>query len=260
MPGTFLLGLNGYGDVTVHESGFDLLLTPTMSEPPVPLGTYDDSGPDPMAAFRRAVPAGAFTAIFNATGQPAASLPLHWTEAGLPVGVQLSAPLGREDLLIRVAAQLDVVPPKLQLLDDGFPRAFVVGRGPRSSTLVVSTGLLTVLSPDELGAVLSHELAHVRRHDWCVQIAAEGVRALLWFNPLVWIACRRLRRESEQACDDAVLGNGVPARAYASHLLELARKCRLPEFPWSSAVPIITNSFARSRSGPPNSQNDPPIV
>ena len=90
-----------------HESGFDLLLTPTMSEPPVPLGSYDDSGPDPMAAFRRAVPAGAFTAIFNATGQPAASLPLHWTEAGLPVGVQLSAPLGREDLLIRVAAQLE---------------------------------------------------------------------------------------------------------------------------------------------------------
>jgi amidase len=60
-----------------------------------------------MAAFRRAIPAGAFTAIFNATGQPAASLPLHWTEAGLPVGVQLSAPLGREDLLIRVAAQLE---------------------------------------------------------------------------------------------------------------------------------------------------------
>ena len=90
-----------------HEGGFDLLLTPTMGEPPVPLGTYDDSGPDPLAAFRRAVPAGAFTALFNATGQPAISLPLHWTEAGLPVGVQLVAPFGREDLLIRVAAQLE---------------------------------------------------------------------------------------------------------------------------------------------------------
>jgi amidase len=90
-----------------HETGFDLLVTPTMSEPPVPLGTYDDSGADPLAAFRRAVPAGAFTAIFNATGQPAASVPLHWTASGLPVGVQLVAPFGREDLLLRVAAQLE---------------------------------------------------------------------------------------------------------------------------------------------------------
>jgi amidase len=89
------------------EGGFDLLLTPTMAEPPVPLGTYDDSGPDPMEAFRRAIPAGAFTALFNATGQPAISLPLHWTEDGLPVGVQFVAPFGREDLLIRVAAGLE---------------------------------------------------------------------------------------------------------------------------------------------------------
>lgn len=102
-------------------------------------------------------------------------------------------------------------------------------------------------SEDRLHVVLCHELAHVRRHDWCVQIAAEGVRALLWFNPLAWIACRRLRRESEQACDDAVLGNGVPARAYASHLLELARKCRLPQFPWSSAVPMAHPSTLERR-------------
>jgi amidase len=90
-----------------HESGFDLLLTPTQAEPPPPLGTYDDSGPDPLVAFRRAIPAGAFTALFNATGQPAASLPLHTNDAGLPIGVQLVAPLGREDLLIATAAQLE---------------------------------------------------------------------------------------------------------------------------------------------------------
>jgi amidase len=94
-----------------HESGFDLMLTPTMAEPPVPLGTYDQSGPDPLDAFRRAVPAGAFTAIFNATGQPAISLPLHWNDEGLPIGVQLVAPFGREDLLIQVAAQLEQARP-----------------------------------------------------------------------------------------------------------------------------------------------------
>ena len=78
-----------------------------MGEPPPPLGTFDDSGPDPMAAFERAFLCGCFTAAFNATGQPAISLPLHWSEDGLPIGVQLVAPLGREDLLLRVAAQLE---------------------------------------------------------------------------------------------------------------------------------------------------------
>ena len=89
------------------ETGFDLLLTPTLAEPPVPLGTFDDSGADPMRAYRRAIPSGAFTALFNATGQPAASLPLHWSPEGLPIGVQLVAGFGREDLLINAAAQLE---------------------------------------------------------------------------------------------------------------------------------------------------------
>jgi amidase len=89
------------------DSEFDLLLTPTVGEPPPLLGSYDDSGPDPMAAIRRAWPTAAFSGIFNATGQPAISLPLHWTDDGLPVGIQLVAALGREDLLIQVAAQLE---------------------------------------------------------------------------------------------------------------------------------------------------------
>jgi amidase len=105
----------------VHESGFDLLLSPTMGEPPPPLGTFDDSGPDPLAAFQRAFLAGCFTAVFNATGQPAISLPLHWNEDGLPVGVQLVAPLGREDLLLRVASQLEQAAPWA----DRFAPAFV---------------------------------------------------------------------------------------------------------------------------------------
>lgn len=91
----------------LYEGGLDLLLTPTMGEPPPPLGSFDDSGPDPMDAFRRAFLSGCFTAIFNATGQPAISMPLHETPDGLPVGVQLVAPLGREDLLLRVASQLE---------------------------------------------------------------------------------------------------------------------------------------------------------
>ena len=94
-----------------HESGFDLMLTPTMGELPTPLGAFDDSGPEPIAAIQRGVTTAAFTALFNATGQPAISLPLHWSEEGLPVGVQLAAPYGREDLLIRIASQLEEARP-----------------------------------------------------------------------------------------------------------------------------------------------------
>jgi TonB family protein len=76
---------------------------------------------------------------------------------------------------------------------------------------------------DRMRIVLSHELAHVQRRDWAVQMLAEAVRCVYWFNPLVWIASRRLRLESEQACDDAVLSRGVEGAAYALHLVELAR-------------------------------------
>ena len=78
-------------------------------------------------------------------------------------------------------------------------------------------------SDDRIRVVLAHELAHVRRHDWIVQTAAELLRAVYWFNPLVWLAARRLRLESEQACDDAVLTLGVEGETYASELVDLAR-------------------------------------
>jgi len=91
---------------------------------------------------------------------------------------------------------------------------------------------------DRIRVVLCHELAHVRRNDWCVQIAAEAIKAILWFNPLAWLACARLRRESERACDDAVLRRGVAARDYAGHLLHLARMCRASTLLGPSATPM----------------------
>jgi len=89
------------------SEGFDLLLTPTVSEPPPPLGTFDSPPEDPLRGFLRAGSFGAFTSAFNVTGQPAISLPLYWNAQQLPIGIQLVAAYGREDLLIRVAAQLE---------------------------------------------------------------------------------------------------------------------------------------------------------
>ena len=79
---------------------------------------------------------------------------------------------------------------------------------------------------DRIRIVLGHELAHIRRGDWLMQTAATLLRAAYWFNPLVWVACRRLRLESEQACDDAVLELGVEGSTYATELVDLARKFR----------------------------------
>jgi TonB family protein len=96
-------------------------------------------------------------------------------------------------------------------------------------------------------AVLCHELAHVARGDWAVQIAARVVLAALWFNPLAWIACRLLRRESEQACDDAVLGRGVAAADYAGHLVALARDSRRRSWAFIPALPMARRSAFERR-------------
>jgi amidase len=88
------------------EGHYDLLLSPTMAEPPPCLGELCREE-DPMWPIERAKPFVAFTLPFNISGQPAISLPLHWNADGLPVGVQLAAAYGREDLLLRVASQLE---------------------------------------------------------------------------------------------------------------------------------------------------------
>jgi amidase len=89
------------------DEGFDLLLTPTCAEPPPRLGEFQPEPDNPAAPLLRAIPFCTFAAGFNTTGQPAISLPLHQTPEGLPVGVQLVAAYGREDLLLQVAAQVE---------------------------------------------------------------------------------------------------------------------------------------------------------
>lgn len=99
---------------SVHQwwaDGWDLLLTPTLGLPPVKIGEIDPKPGDPMAGMKKAAEFVPFTPAFNTSGQPAISLPLHWNAEGLPIGVQLVAAYGREDLLIQVASQLEAASP-----------------------------------------------------------------------------------------------------------------------------------------------------
>jgi len=97
----------------------------------------------------------------------------------------------------------------------------------------------------DIEIVLRHELAHIARGDWVMQLLAEALRACNWFNPLLWVLPRRLRAESECACDDVVLQRGVQGPEYAERLLALARALNAPRR-WSPAYPAP--SMARPSS------------
>jgi amidase len=105
---TTLKRIHDYGQriLAWYRDGFDLLLTPTVGCAPPPLGVL--TGSRKGIDFIRW---GSFAPIANLTGQPAISLPLHWTPDGLPLGVQFVADVGREDRLIQIAAQLESAQP-----------------------------------------------------------------------------------------------------------------------------------------------------
>ena len=90
-------------------AGYDVLVTPTCPTTPEPIGTHNPDRPGRTidTVFDDLAPKETFSALFNGTGSPAMSLPLAWTQGGLPVGVQFIAPFGREDTLLRLGAVLE---------------------------------------------------------------------------------------------------------------------------------------------------------
>jgi TonB family protein len=93
--------------------------------------------------------------------------------------------------------------------------------------------------------VLLHELAHVRRADWLVQLGADVLLGLYWFNPLAAVVATRVRREGERACDDLVLRAGVPAGHYGAELLEIARLQAQPAL----AAPLVSMAHRSTLEG-----------
>jgi amidase/6-aminohexanoate-cyclic-dimer hydrolase len=105
---------------TIHQIGFtmakfqqtyDVILNPTLGKPPVQLGLLSLSPTDMRTFMKEITEFSPFTAIYNVTGQPSMSAPLHWTSDGLPVGVMFSARFGDEATLFRLASQLEKAKP-----------------------------------------------------------------------------------------------------------------------------------------------------
>jgi amidase len=98
-------------DVAFFFADYDILMTPTLGEPPVELGTFDADASDPFKGWRRSARFSPFTPLCNATGQPAMSVPLYWNEEGLPIGIQFIGRFGDEATLFRLASQLEEAMP-----------------------------------------------------------------------------------------------------------------------------------------------------
>jgi amidase len=104
---------------TLHQIGlmmakfhqtYDVILSPTLAKPPVPLGVLSLSQ-DLTSFTKERMEFGPFTAFYNASGQPSMSVPLHWTPDGLPIGVMFSSQFGEDAVLFRLAAQLERAQP-----------------------------------------------------------------------------------------------------------------------------------------------------
>jgi TonB family protein len=138
----------------------------------------------------------------------------------------------------KLSVSLNVVRP-VRLLRSADPAAMPVTWGLLHPRIILPAGAESW--PEERRRiVLAHELAHISRHDWLLQITAEICRAVYWFHPLVWVAAGRLRQESERACDDSVLSSGVDPSRYADQLLVIARSLKNSLPAWSAAL-----AFAR---------------
>ena len=100
---------------------------------------------------------------------------------------------------------------------------------------------------ERLRAVLLHELAHIKRWDWTMQMVAHITCAVYWFNPLVWFAAHRMRIEAEQACDDHVLNAGYQPTNYAQLLLDITHNLKIAKATSRGAVAIAHSSKIEKR-------------
>ena len=135
-------------------------------------------------------------------------------------GTPLETPDWRHPLL-EAADRLALPEPPRLVMSDRFPMPFACGV--LHPAIVLPSGAAD-WDDRRRRTVLVHELAHLARRDLLVNALGQAACAIYWFHPLVWMAARKLRIESERACDDLVLGVGTRPSEYADHLLQIV--CR----------------------------------
>jgi HEAT repeat protein/beta-lactamase regulating signal transducer with metallopeptidase domain len=208
------------------------------SAPAAPARPLTREGSVPPAAVLSSAPAEPLAASGGSI-EPAKLLTAAWLVGALAVAVPFVMGTLRVGWLRRRAVPL-ASPEWTRLRDEiagaiGIRRKVALLQG-GSASMPMAFGVLrpAVLLPGDADswpearrrAVLTHELAHVKRHDCLTQALAHAACALYWFHPLAWLAARRLRVERERACDDLVLGAGARGPDYADDLLHLARVAR----------------------------------
>jgi beta-lactamase regulating signal transducer with metallopeptidase domain/biopolymer transport protein ExbD len=112
-------------------------------------------------------------------------------------------------------------------------------------TILLPLSLATGLAPDQVGAILTHELAHIRRYDHLIDLAQRLIEAFLFFHPATWWLSRRIRIEREHCCDDLVVSLGATPIHYSESLLRVAQLSQLQ--PGYEPVPGIVGLYATTR-------------
>ncbi|HSJ09812.1 MAG TPA: M56 family metallopeptidase [Longimicrobiales bacterium] len=140
--------------------------------------------------------------------------------------------------LFEVADRLDLPDVPRLLVSEDAEMPFVCGLREPAIVLPPASSEWT---DEERRAVLCHELAHVRRRDLQTHLLGRITCALYWFQPLAWSAARRMRAESERACDDLVLVTGTRPSAYADHLLRIVTAAR------QDTAPVVALPMAQAR-------------
>ncbi len=148
----------------------------------------------------------------------------------------------RLDLPMELAGHLR----RIELLEGASESSMPLTWGWRTPRILFPAGF-TAWSPERTQLVLAHEMAHIERRDWPVQMLGEIARVVYWFHPLAWIALARLRQESERAADDRVLGAGFDGAGYGLHLIEIARLCQTPLGTSAATLAMATRSSLERR-------------
>ena len=192
-------------------------------------------------------------------GEAAVLLLLLWYGGAAVLMLRLAVQIARIEGVIRRARPL--APSHSRRMADRLVCALRVSRRVRFLTsdevqtpLTVGAIRPVVLVPaaaeqwsdERMRIVLTHELVHVMRHDWLLQTLGYMVRAGYWFNPLTWVAVRRLSDEQEKACDDAVIALGTKPSVYATHLVNVAQGLPL-RYAAGAALPMARTSRLEGR-------------